>query len=539
MKNIADLNLGFNDAENYRRRESKDLFTQVFIRTQALENLCERNVYFLIGEKGTGKTAHSVYLSNSPYYSKSSDIPFTSYLSFIRETEYQKFIELKNRKNLVLSDYTSIWKVLIYLLLCRHVIDSEAKKLAPISNWMKLRHINDAIDEFYMNAFSPELVVAMNFVEDARFAAEVVAKHAKIGGEKGQSVSFSENRYQVNLLYLQNKFEEALRNIKLNKHHTLFIDGIDIRPSTLSYNDYLECVKGLGNAIWSINNDFFPSIRDSKGRLKVVLLVRPDIFDSMGLQNTSNKLRDNAVVLDWITTYSEHRSSNIFHMADKLFSSQQLQALEIGEAWDYYFPYKSRNLMTHEIDDAAFIEFLRLSMYRPRDIISMLAILQENHIEKYGNTNLVFREDDIKDAAFMRKYSNYLLGEVKDQLSFYHTSEDYELFLRFFTYLEGKVYFTYNDYIIAYNSLEEFISNNSVSSPVFFESPDTFLQFLYELNVLSYEEYTDRETFIHWCFRDRTPTNLSPKVKTGENYRIHYGLAKSLNTGRKRLKRRK
>ena len=64
---IPDLNLGFRDAENYKRRENKDLFNRIFIRTRELDNLCALNVFFLVGEKGTGKTAYAVYLANNSY----------------------------------------------------------------------------------------------------------------------------------------------------------------------------------------------------------------------------------------------------------------------------------------------------------------------------------------------------------------------------------------------------------------------------------------------------------------------------------------
>ena len=40
------------------------------------------------------------------------------------------------------------------------------------------------------------------------------------------------------------------------------------------------------------------------------------------------------------------------------------------------------------------------------------------------------------------------------------------------------------------------------------------------------------ETFIRWCFRERGPTNLSPKVRTETEYEIHYALANVLNTGK-------
>jgi hypothetical protein len=63
MLNVLDLQLGFSDAENYRRRENKELLNRLFIRNQHLDRLCEPAISFLIGEKGTGKTAYAVYLS--------------------------------------------------------------------------------------------------------------------------------------------------------------------------------------------------------------------------------------------------------------------------------------------------------------------------------------------------------------------------------------------------------------------------------------------------------------------------------------------
>lgn len=52
MKSIADLDLGFRDAENYRRRENKQLLNDLFVRTPELDALCGGGKYFLVGEKG-------------------------------------------------------------------------------------------------------------------------------------------------------------------------------------------------------------------------------------------------------------------------------------------------------------------------------------------------------------------------------------------------------------------------------------------------------------------------------------------------------
>ena len=125
--------------------------------------------------------------------------------------------------------------------------------------------LGSAIDEFYQHAFSPEIINAIKFAEEAARSAKIISdfSEVKLGGKS--SVDFSESNYQVNLMYIQQKFEKAFTSLKLRKNYILFIDGIDIRPSTVDYDTYIECIKGLANAVWSINNDFFANIKDSKG----------------------------------------------------------------------------------------------------------------------------------------------------------------------------------------------------------------------------------------------------------------------------------
>ena len=81
MKSINKLNLGFRDAESYKIKANKELLNQIFLRNHTLDELGDANKYFLIGEKGTGKTAYAVFYSNNNYKNTHSTI------KYIRETE--------------------------------------------------------------------------------------------------------------------------------------------------------------------------------------------------------------------------------------------------------------------------------------------------------------------------------------------------------------------------------------------------------------------------------------------------------------------
>jgi len=164
----------------------------------------------------------------------------------------------------------------------------------------------------------------------------------------------------------------------------------------------------------------------------------------------------------------------------------------------------------------------------------MLMTLQENLKAQRRAASDVFCEGDFADPAFTRAYSDYLLGEVKDHLSFYYQAQDYELFLKFFQFLNGHSRFEYEEYLKAYSAFDAFLRSGKHTSPTFCESPERFLQFLYELNVVGYmlEVENEDEPFFGLCFRERTPSNIAPKVRTHAKYEIHYGLMKALDLGK-------
>lgn len=167
-----------------------------------------------------------------------------------------------------------------------------------------MKAIQSAIDEYYQKAFSPEIIQALQFVQESTLTAELISKYTNLGAGEKDTFTASESRFQANLFYIQRSFETALKQIRLKSNHILFIDGIDIRPATIPYSNYLECIRGLANAVWEVNNDIFPAAKGSGVRMRTVLLVRPDIFASLGLQNLNTKIRDNAVFLDWRTDYT-------------------------------------------------------------------------------------------------------------------------------------------------------------------------------------------------------------------------------------------
>lgn len=524
-KSIESLNLGFSDAQNYTQRGNKKMLSEVFVKNIYLAKLLKPNVYYLIGEKGTGKTAYAAFLSNSEYENNKS------VLKYISGTDYEKFYELKKKNQIDVSGYIDIWKTILLLLLAKSVTDND--KVVPIFKKNNLSELMQAIDEYYNRAFAPEIVSALKIVDKSDVAAKLVFKYAEVGGSTGSTLEFSEHRLQINLLYICKKFSECLGNLKLTKNLTLYIDGIDVRPNQIPYEEYLECIKGLATACWVLNTELFANVRDSRGQFKVVLLLRPDIFNSLNLQNATNKLADNAVYLEWRTTYTDYPTSNLYKMANKLLAYGQ-DNKNIDGIWEQYFDWK---LPTSNSDkrknDTAFMEFLKISLSRPRDIQRILALIQEIMLERDLGNEQIFDYNTYNSDRFQNAYSEYFLSSLKDQLSFYYSEEDYKHFRKFFDFFDAPQ-FTYEEYQTAYNKYVEYILENAKDIPQFVEDPKKFMQLLYDSNVITAIDIKEDGRFFHFSYREKGPSNIAPEVPYGKDmeYRFHYGLYKKARMGR-------
>ena len=143
-----------------------------------------------------------------------------------------------------------------------------------------------------------------------------------------------------------------------------------------------------------------------------------------------------------------------------------------------------------------------------------------------------------------REFSEYLLGEVKDYLGFYHSAVDFNLVVGFFSEFGGKNNFSWTEFKNAFHRYSLVLATRKLTIPELTRSPEELLQFLYSLNMIGFLEPDAQGSghFIHYCFRDRTTAKLRPQVRFGLSYQVHPGLQRALLVGgetRARHKRRR
>jgi len=515
---ITNLKEPMNDAYNYKGRHHKEFFSKIFLQTEELQRCLDPDIYFIIGEKGSGKTAYAVYLENNP------DKKHASKLTSMTETQYKRFISLKKESKLNYSDYANIWRSMLLFIISQMIIEKSKKTLHRFTG--KFRTLEEQISKWTKNALNPEVETAFDALSELVFSAEATVPHLKLNAASKQGETEKGQILKHHLLNLEQSFKEALADLSLGKSHVLFIDGIDFRPEQISHREYIECIKGLGEAVWQLNTDFFANIKDSKGRIKICLLVRPDVLNTLNLYNSNSRIQDNSILLNWSTTEIGHRQAEIYKLCDKFLASQQSAKQQVGESWEHYFG-------TPREPSKVFKHLLKTTFHKPRDFLTFIKISRGLEI-KYGKGgNNISSPDMITSPRLSKEFSEYLLGEVKNYAAFYMTHEDFTKYIKFFQYLDGKSRFSTAHFVAAFAAFKKWAAGETFDAPRYLADAETLLQLFYDVNIIGYIDMTSsgNDIFYHWAYRERTLNNIAPAVKFGADLLLNPGIAKALDVG--------
>lgn len=532
MKAFAEIDLGYGDAANYKNnRKYKELFSKVFVKDEKLDRLMREDTYYLIGDKGTGKTAYSVFLANSEYQNTQSKV------INLEATDYKIFLNLRKLGFLQLSDFSRIWKIILLLMTAESIQKENISSFGPKRSAL-FEKLKSRIDAYYENAYIPEIAGTIKYIFDEACSMQAGLSFSTIGLGSNLQSTLSDKlvtectiqKFQNNLADMERQFCDAFSRLKINKNKFIFIDSIDIKLDEFSEPEYQACIQGLANAIWSVNTDVFRAMPDSGGFLKVVLSIRTDMFSKLNLHNQANKIRDNSVLLDWRTTYQSYTTSPLYQLCNNLLTYNN--PIEGGQtAWDYYFPWFTDSTNIEKRDnDSSFINCLRLSLSRPRDMISIMKAIQRQN--KKANSGTISTIQDFKNDDTENEISNYYIDEAKDWCLHKFSDQEFITLIFFFQFLDGKSRFDYKEYKCAFEAYQKQVDNRKMEIFEELLDADAFLQLLYDLNMICYYDKDNRgRDLFRFCYREREVYNLSPKVKTDSIYGVHYALLKALNLG--------
>ncbi len=241
MIRIADLQFSFPDARQYQSPMEVDRFKHTYFRdTKQIERLKNNPVYFVIGDKGTGKTAFATYFVNG------LDPDTVGYSIFLQKEDFSRFYTfIKTIPDFDPSDFGEMWKAIIVLLISYHLTKDAIDANAAISAEQTTFIANLNLLSF--NAFDLTVFSAFKVL----FSQMKSAARAFLGAEITDPSQFS-----FYLRSMQAYLSNILSASKLPEKRTfLFIDGLDVRPTegVGSHEDHIANVTGLVSAMWQLN----------------------------------------------------------------------------------------------------------------------------------------------------------------------------------------------------------------------------------------------------------------------------------------------
>jgi hypothetical protein len=376
---IKQVDFGLNDGK-------LDALERYFLDTGAIDRLKSRRSFFVLGRKGTGKTAIAKHLTDL----SSSWSHFSAMLS-LREVPVKLIEEFEDSAQTQSGRFVLVWQFILLIELAKLVIKdaevspADAAKLEAIL--LTTTPSLSASPDVYLKQ-TRERGYKVNVGKSGVFNATLEGKNVVTGGT-------------VDLI----DFTDALRNhllatARIGKSYRVIIDELD--DSYADSKEYYDLIIALFKAAMILN------FSASQARKDVTALValRDDIFDSVNYSD-KNKWSDMSMRVDWLLKPGEKpHQSNLFKMINlRIGASLEDEPTVDKRYWRAMFeslPVRS--------DVKPFPYILSRSLYRPRDVIQFCKCIQD----ACPSGAKVATAKEILAAEL--PYSEWLLAEIVDEI---------------------------------------------------------------------------------------------------------------------------
>ncbi|WP_295677127.1 hypothetical protein [uncultured Mucilaginibacter sp.] len=353
-----------------------------FIEIPEYEGIKRGDYRYIIGRKGTGKTAIIEQLTNEidGKYNQ-----FHKYLS-LKNFPIQTLRNLKDKTKGDKSQFVPIWTFLLLTELCKLIIQDE--NATPTQNVIEL-------ELFIKSNFPSDL----GFNETLKILAGSENKVSVLSSWLGIEGKSSESLEVLTPVHFQKVTEilgNLIRNIKSDCSFFLFFDELD---EGYSVND-----KSLNLLLLAL----FRAIENTYIELKEyidfrpVLALRSDIFENLE-DNDLNKLDDYLINLKW-TTESQSPYSLLDLVNARINASLRVENPQ--KAWECISVNKDPSLPRKIATVWDFI--YNRTFERPRDVVKYMKICSK--FKYSGKINF----QAVKTAE--RDYSEWFFKEFRDEI---------------------------------------------------------------------------------------------------------------------------
>lgn len=372
---FADIDWGEDEAKN------DDSLDRYFVEFPGYSNILKGKKRFIIGRKGTGKSA---ILQKIRLQAQNEATFFCTDIS-LRDFPLNDFKALGDRGLQDKSKYVSAWKFLLLTEIASMMIQDNS-----IVESLELEKIRGFLKENF-----PEGISVTETISKLRQNENKIVMAISILSGEHNSSSSTEITSQVHYNKAVKTLEELLAKISSESTFLLLIDELDegYRARNANLN---VVILALLRAVDELYNFF------KKNAVKCIPItaLRSDIFDSLE-DNDLNKLDDYVLRLNWTT--SESGLWSLKQIAEKRIEAtvrEKYPGVPFGDYW---------SLVADEstVPKGLWQYICVLTFSRPRDIIKLLKYCSE-HVT---GTRLTLR--DVQNIE--NDYSGWFYREFRDE----------------------------------------------------------------------------------------------------------------------------
>ncbi len=509
---IKDIYAGKPDAKDEIATGHVNEFVESFILPPScdIEKIITEDSYFIVGYKGTGKTALLRYIENrvkeKTPYSCSSFLLFKDDLSEIKRHEFEEnskriinSISIDKSLSIKENDYQFVWK---YFFLRKILSDNEKCSGNLFENNKEWHFFKQKMEEIVslnqqtMSWFS-NLKVAISFPVIG-FSTEIDGKHCT-----------PEESYRI----IINKIEEAegllSQTCRTDIPYYIFVDELEAYFSDEKV--FVRDLQLIRDLLFTIHR--FNKILNHQAATKIICAVRQEVLNAIYRKIDSRELNKIMLGFSQPLNWEYHNTTSLQHPIIQILlkriiiarKSKGLLDIPISKLYAEWFP--------DEIYDKEPTTYILNNCWnKPRDIVRML-ISAQNSIQREATSF----SQSVFDS-FRKSYSSESLNEMKEELSALYSNQEIE-----------EIISCFNGFQISF-SFQEIKDHWQILYP---ESPliNRVLSVLRDLFRIGFIGNISREAYQHrWHHRG----DIELQVTDDWNIYVHQALHPALSLTTKR-----
>ncbi|HCF4784666.1 TPA: hypothetical protein NIF75_002743 [Pseudomonas aeruginosa] len=376
---LKDIPLGSTDAKNEVLSNSPEeivRFVNSFVVPPALsiEKFYDKKKYYIVGLKGTGKTALLRYVSLKLEESGDSDSSFVLFKSDVDEDMRKDFaraarvqVVAENSDAYDGDDFETVWRWFIY----RKIASLIQEGSSPFQN-------NELLNTFVALVTSEADAKAeksglMRLVPNIRKGTVEISQSPKLGLEFDWDDS---GRAKVNFNDLVRRADQAFQKLEPDARRlNVFFDELELNyASNKQYQRDARLVRDLIVSIERLN-----ATCKSRGYpICLYAAIRSEVLsavDALG-KEINKPIADFGSVISWnrpgLDATQQPLLNIIWQRINNAREKAGLVDLSSQELWSQYFPRKINNQNPQ-------VYILHNSWYRPRDVVRLLITVQDQY----------------------------------------------------------------------------------------------------------------------------------------------------------------